>query len=421
MSLSFGRFTDSDKSKSKVSIWYNSEKLYREKKFMDSYEAFLNYVRDDNTDNLDFRKTGNEIHFKFFQGSNIIKGNISDKGIVAESDIAEFEKPPVAVMRRLLELNYSLLYCRYAFNNNKICLKFNSRLNDGAPRKIYYALKELASNADRQDDLLTNEFKILKPLETGAKEVMPEHEKQIKYKYFRKWIDEAVKITDALNQESFTGAISYVLLNTLYKIDYLITPQGIIMTELERLNWQYFANDNKPYSEKNRLLKNSFLELLNKPETEILKDFYKTRSTFGIPLPSHHDKLVSVINRNIENVKYYIDNNYKNIALNIYEYIASHSLFSYGLPQADLKLLDLIMRLLNQDYLAELGADELLYHTSKNSLKSKLIKKEIKSIIDNSRSEYPDLGFNTEALNFDSLLSFLRSYYNQIKLLNFNG
>jgi len=66
MSLSFGRFTDSDKSKSKVSIWYNSEKLYSEKRFIDCYEAFLNYVRDDNTDNLYFRKTGNEIHFKFF-------------------------------------------------------------------------------------------------------------------------------------------------------------------------------------------------------------------------------------------------------------------------------------------------------------------------------------------------------------------
>lgn len=416
----FGRFSDSFKPKVKINIWNDCEKLFEEKKYFDSYAAFFTYLNDDSLNNVIYTRNNEQLDFHFYQGSKIIKGSIIDNKITSEAHVAEFEKLSVAFMRRLMEMNYSLYYTRFALKDNKIVIKFDSSVLDGSPRKLYYALKELAIRADKQDDVLIDDFAMLKPTEFTI-EPIPDSEKEIKYKYFTKWISDALARASGLKEDTFSGGISYLLLNLLYKIDYLITPEGTLMNDLEKMSFTYFARDNKPFEEKNRNLKQDLQKLLDKPKEKVTEDFYRVKSTFGIANPAAHPQVVDVFNSNVNNVKWYIDNKYEDIAATIYEYIAGYCLFTFGMAKPTVKLFDLLYNIIEQDYYNEMGFPEKYYDRANNKFDEQLIKNQINEIIKAGLEQFPELKYNTDSLKFDTMPNFLRTYFAEIQNLNFNN
>ena len=421
MPITFGRFSDSFKPKYKIDCWNKCEKQFYDKQYADSYDSFFSYMTDDEVQNLKFTRTGDNFEFEFPQGSKIIKGYVTNGKVEAESDIAEFEKPSVAVMRRLMEQNYSLFYSRFAFKDNRIVIRFDSSVAGGPPRKLYYALKELASRADKEDDILKKDFSQLKVTGSASVEDLPENEKEIKIRYFRKFIEDMLKRISELNEEQFSGGISYLLLNTAYKIDYLIVPEGTLMNDLEKISFDYFAKDNKPFQEKNRVMKESLKKLLDMPKEDVMKAFYKTRSTFGIANPAPHQAVLDLFNNNINNIKWYAENNYNDIAITIYEYLATFSLFSYGLPKPDAKLFHLMMNIINQEYFIELGVPEQYYDVPAGKFNEQLVKDKIDAIIKEGLELYPGLKFNTTNLKFESMVSFLKTFIAEMQQLNYNS
>lgn len=418
--ITFGRFSDSFKPKAKIDEWNSAEKLFLEKNYMDSYEAFLKYLKDDSVDNVSYKRSGGSIEFSLLQGSKIVRGHISNNEVVCEADIASYDKLSVAFMRRLMEMNYSLFYCRFAMVENRICLKFDSSIPAAPPRKLYYGFKELATRADKQDDLLIDDFAMLKSIGNTHNEELPETEKEIKYNFYKSWLEKTITRINELNEDAFSGGISYLLLNTAYKIDYLIAPEGTLMNELEKMSWDYFAKDNRPYVEKNRRMKEALQKILDKPKEAVVEDLYRVKSTFGIANPAPHQAVLDLFNNNLQNVKWYIDNNYSDIAVIIYEYLASYCLFSYGLPKPDAKLFHLMLNITNQDYFTALGINPQLYDAASGKLNEAEIKNAVAGIIKEGNDLYPELKFNTDNLKFDSLLSFLRSFIEEMKLLNYN-
>ncbi len=419
--ITFGRFSDSFKDKQKIEAWGRSEKLFLEKNYTDSYEAFLNYIRDDESNNVIFKREGDNIDFELMQGSKIIYGHFSGGRVVAEADIAEFDKTSVAFMRRLMEMNYSLFYCRFAIKDNKICIKFDSQIAAAPPRKLYYAWKELASRADKQDDLLRDDFKMLRSIGSAHTEQLPDAEKEIKYNFYKSWLENTVRRVGELNEDVYAGGISYLVLNTAYKIDYLIAPEGTLMNELEKMSWDYFAKDSKPFTEKNRRMTEALKKLAAIPKEQVLEDLYRVKSTFGIANPAPHQTVVELFNNNLNNVKWYIENNSTDIAIAIYEYLATYSLFSYGLPKPDAKLFNLMLNIINQDYFTALGVGEVLYDAVAGKFCEQVIKDRIAQIIKEGTELYPELKFNAENLKFDSLTNFLRSFITEMQTLNYNG
>ncbi|MBZ0201782.1 MAG: YbjN domain-containing protein [Ignavibacteria bacterium] len=419
--ITFGRFSDSFKGKAKIEAWNRSEKLFLDKSYADSYEAFLNYLKDEEINNVSFKRDGDNINFELLQGSKVIRGHFSGGKVEAEADIAEFDKTSVAFMRRLMEMNYSLFYSRFAIKDNRICIKFDSQIAAAPPRKLYYAWKELASRADKQDDLLTDDFKMLRSIGNAHIEQLPDAEKEIKYNFYKSWLESTVKRIGELNEDTYAGGISYLVLNVTYKIDYLVAPEGTLMNELEKMSWDYFAKDGKPFTEKNRRMTEALKKLAAIPKEQVLEDLYRVKSTFGIANPAPHQTVVELFNNNLNNVKWYVENNSTDIAVAIYEYLATYSLFSYGLPKPDAKLFHLMLNITNQDYFTALGAGEVLYDAFAGKFSELVIKNKITEIIKEGLELYPELKFNVDNLKFDSLTNFLRSFITEMQALNYNG
>ena len=154
MDITFGRYTDSFKPKEQIDFWENSVSLFKEKKYFESLLAFTKYIENKNQDNLKAEQGDGFLKFEFTQGSKKVYVTADIKQITAESVIAEFEKPGIPLMRRVLELNYLFYYSRFLFRDNSLILKFDSLMEDCFPEKLYYALKELSTKADKQDDIL---------------------------------------------------------------------------------------------------------------------------------------------------------------------------------------------------------------------------------------------------------------------------
>ncbi len=421
MAITFGRFSDAFKPPAKIEFWTKCEQAFEAKNFTESYLAFFNYLKDDAADNVTVNQIGDTIAFEFPQGSQVVKGTIGNNKVIAEAFIAQYDKLSVAFMRRLMDLNYSLYYSRFCLKDNKIVIKFDSSIADGPPRKLYYAFKEVATRADKQDDLLAEDFAMLKSLGAAGTEAIPEAERELKFNYFKSFIEGTINRIAQLNEDAISGGISYLLLNLLYKLDYLIVPEGNLMNELEKISWGYFAKDNKPYIQKNKDMKNAFAKLLAIPKEKIMADIYRTKSTFGIANPVPQQCVVDVFNNNINNVKWYADNHYEDIAITIYEYLATYCLFSYGLPKPTRELFHLLVHITNQQFFLDLGIKEIYYDIASKKLNAEIINGEISRIIKEGNEQYPELKVKTENLKFDTLLNFLRTYITEIQNLNYNN
>ena len=91
-------------------------------------------------------------------------------------------------------------------------MRFDSDIATANPNKLYYALKELATKADKQDDQLVQDFSSLQSLDTDPAEQIPAAELETKFAFMHKWISETLNYIQTLDADKFSGGISYLLL-----------------------------------------------------------------------------------------------------------------------------------------------------------------------------------------------------------------
>ena len=417
--IQFGRYSDNNKSLSQRQKWMDADRHFKEKNYFQCFTDFFDYLRDDSVDNVQFNRVSDtKLEFKIFQGSKIVIGSIDENNILAKVSLVTMENVSVPVMRRLLETNYALSYVRFALDNKQLFLLLDSDIEIAGPNKLYYGLKELATVADKQDDLLLKDFATLKPSETTLEIPFSTIEKEVKYKYFKLWIESSLKRIEELNQDTFSGGIAYLLLDLIYKIDFLIAPEGKLLLEIERINNLYWANkENKTTVERNQILKDAFQKLLLWSKEEVVQCFYRSKATFAITKTEPYETVVNSIEESYQNMAWYRDNKYPDIASVVQNFGILYSQYSYSLPSVFTELFVLYMQINNNDFFSELGFSENYYH--QNQFKFLEIKNRIDKIIFNSKEKYRFLSFDTSKLSFTHLLDFNTSFLNEVQNLNF--
>lgn len=414
----FGRYSDNNKPVAKVNRWTDADNLFKEKKYPESIDAFFDYLRDDGVQNVVYERNGAEGRFEFYQGSKIVRGNFSNGVLKAEATLARMPQPSVPVMRRLLEMNFSLYYSRFALDNDRLCMRFDSDIETASPSKLYYGLKEVATKADKQDDLLVQDFSMLQTTDSEHVIAIPEKEKEVKYEFLQKWIKQTLDSVAAVDAEKFSGGIAYLLLSLVYRIDYLVAPEGKILNDLEKIAGIYFKKDERPVTEKNRDMITEFQKIQALPKEEVFKYLFRSKYTFAIVAPQQYKTIADSIHGANQNMFWYRDNNYPLFANHICEYGMSYCQYSYSLPKAITELFHLFMMVNHGDYFTALGYKTTYYNAATNQFDSGDIIEKIKNIQDRWKEKYPLLDMKTQNLKFDNLVNFNHTFTVEMESLN---
>ena len=422
--IQFGRYTDSHKSSKQYDAWDLALEKFEEEDFIDSYRNFLNYLRDEKEENVTWTEKDGRIEFEFFQGSKKITGTADKKNFKAIAKIAQTKSLNIGFMRRLIEQNFDLKYTRYALDpDNEIVIIFGSPTIDNSPYKLYQALKELATKADKQDDLLLHEFEDLQPLENQHIVPLSDEEKVVKYEFIIQKITSVFQVMDngRLSPEQYTGAMAYLLLDLCYRLDYLISPEGFMTDLLERVNRKYFENDGKHTAEKNRQMRKEFQKLLDRPKEEYFEEMYRVKTTFGITVPVNLDKIIDFIDGEIGNMDWYADNRHREVAVAIPGYIIGYCLFNYAVPKPVHALFDLYYRVTEPMFFENLGFTTT-YRLPKlppdKHIDKRAVKKAFERIEHENSKTYPNLKINAGIIDFSTGPAFSKSFLKMIRQLD---
>jgi hypothetical protein len=417
----FGRYSDNNKTVRQVNRWTEADNLFKDRHYQQSVDAFFEYLRDDSVRNVETERKGEVLNFTIYQGSKVVRGSCNNERFAAEVTLACMPEPSIPVMRRLLEQNYLLYYSRYTLEEDKICIRFDSEIETANPNKLYYGLKELATKADKQDDLLVQDFASLEQIDTDHIEELPDKEKQIKLDHFRSFIRDTVEYIDTLDTDKLAGGISYMLLALGYRIDYLIAPEGKLLQEMEKAISIYFSKEERSAQEKNHLMMEAFRKMLEKKDQDILPYLFRSTSTFSIVAPQPHKVIAEALNTAIQNMIWYKDNKYPEIARQIMEHGILFCQYSYSLPKPLSLLVQMFMEINYPDYFQGLGFKGKLYDPAANQFEEQEIEDRTDPIIVGWTEKYPSLVWKASNIRYDSIISFNQSFLNEIQGLNFEG
>lgn len=419
--ISFGRYSDNNKTVEKVRRWTDADNLFKQQAYFDSIQAFFDYLADDKQGNVILQRNNDNGTFQIYQGSKIVRGEFDKESLKAEITLARMPQASVPVMRRLLEMNFTLYYSRYALDNDRLCMRFDSDIRAANPNKLYYGLKELAIKADKLDDLLVQEFAALQTVDTEHIIAIPGTEKEVKYNFMMTWIRETLDYIATLDADKFSGGIAYLLLSLAFRIDYLIGPDGKLLNELEKVVEIYYRKDEKQTMERNQGMVEGYKKLLTKSKEDVFPFLFRSKHTFAIVVPQHHQTVADAISAAAQNVVWYRDNNYPLIANNVMEYALSFSQYSYSLPKPLSDLILLYMQINYRAYFEALGFTVPYYDMQANQFNPEAIRERIEEIIEAWKPKYSKLQFRMDSLKFNNLVTFNGSFSTEITALNFDS
>lgn len=419
---SFGRYSDAYKTPENYAAWDRALEHFEEGRYLESCEAFMAYLRDEREDNVKWQPEEGKLYFEFYQGSKRVKGFADTEQLRAEADIARLADANGDLLRRLTRQNYEMKYSRYAISpGGCLSIVFDTPIDDASPHKLYHALKEMALAADKQDDLLLDEFKdCLQPTEITHLRQISETEKTLKLNFLREHIQGLIDYLaeGKIEPEQQPGAIAYLLLNCVYRLDYLLIPEGYTMEALERMHRMYFAREeDQPVTYKNVRLLSELQHLLRRAPQNFSEELYAGKSTFGITLPAGHDRLVTLINGELPNMDWYQDNGYPRVARAIPGYIVGYALFNYSVPPPAKDLLELYYRVSEDAYFRKLGyRQQFLSNDGRPARRA--IRAAIADLAARHAEGYPQLRPAVSNLNFDNRIDFGRSYLKMVRELD---
>ncbi|HRG32658.1 MAG: hypothetical protein JNK69_10720 [Saprospiraceae bacterium] len=419
--LCFGRATDLPKDKSQLELWDKANESFNQGDYFQSLEQFFNYLNNPELQNLTYRKVSGGFEFSLVQGSKIIEGLVDNNWLRAESKLAKCKSLSIGFLRKLVESNFDLQYGRYALDpNSNLCIIFESFVEEASPYKLFFGLKEIAVKADKQDDLLLDEFTELEAINTTHIVQQDVEIKKVKFNFLKETLRKAIAMEDMgnLNLDRYPGAMTYIYLHTLYKIDYLLCPEGKSMELIEEAHSAYFEQGDLDAHEKVQSLSKSLKELNAIGEDKFALELYIVNHTFGINNNVPHSTIAQFIDTEMQALEWYLSNKHVKICQDICSYIVGYCLFSFALAEPVSKLFHLFYEIEEPDFFKDLGYTK---HFGPKDIEIKKIESKIKSsikdILQASATKYPEINSEVK-LNFDSRIEFSISLLQLIKDLN---
>ncbi len=411
--IELGKYVEQSLSHFDKEKWNKSIELYTQGNYLQAYHSLLQFLKDPELDNIIINYRDHLLEFEFFQGSKKISGRITDLLIDVYSDVVGYKDHiPHELLEVLLQENHKFRYARFSLTEATIRIIFNGPVTLIPPNVLYEALKELSITADNYDDVLIEKYSEFTPINTQHIVQLSEQEISVKIKYFRQWLKTALATCEKLGRdkrqkEINKGTISYVLLSTLYKIFYLLAPEGVLLDYLRRLDSFYWSSGLDVVG-KNEYLISSFTELASWTDQMIARSLYRVISTFSTVQSIGNHKLMDFISTELEAAKQYIIQGYSEFFYVVVEYIIGYINFHIALKHEYKELLDILWRVYNDGYFLDLGFS--VRYITRGKLNSFVIEYRLNKVLD----KYKLRGrFKVSKLDYSSLQQFSQSFLNE--------
>ena len=421
-SITFGKGINASLAPDEEELFKLSYEAFEKKDILNAYELFfkslINFSDNQSNKNIILNKTDTELQFEIYQGLAKIHGSVTQQYLYAEINIIKSSEASVAIKRYLLERNYQLTYVNYFTDNGSIKLKLYQDNISLSPQKIFFPLRELALNGEHDKEHIKSEFRDIVLEDTDHLQKIEEKYLKIKYKYLIQWIRDLEEKVLTLPANDNSGMQSFLYLNILFKIDYLLSVKYELHHELSKKALEYFSNEHSTIESKNEELKKYTLGLKELSYEEFSQNFYKAKYTFDPIDKSSYDDIVIFINESQNKIRWYKNNRYAQVIPTIYNYIAFYSLYNYGMNTTLKKLFHILIEVQNSSFFRDMSCTGL-YNEQTQKLSKRSILNKIKKVLQEASKTYASLTIDGESLNFSSLDEFSNSYYIMLKNLDF--
>lgn len=417
--LRFGRYSESRQTSLKIARWDEAVNHYEKKEYTKSYIALLEYIENEDKSNLSFKeKLALRMSFELKHGSKLIFGYSNQNGFFASAKLVRVHHVSDDLYRSLLEENYALRYTRYALDDEgTIVVMLHFDPANSSPLNLYRGLREMAVICDTKDDVILADYPGTSPINMEIERSAAPNELLLKYNYFIKslegvmdWYEEAGDLI-----EKQKGLALFAFLSTIYKIDYLVKPEGKILEKINEIHAYYHHKNNK-LAEKTKYIKESVQSLAATEQSAFDQEIYDTILSFGVLQDCNTEKASEIISTELNYASWYIQKNHLPEAGYILDYIASHLLFSYNLPLALRDCLHLYLEIMETSFFGKLG----FQYFSKNTglPKKKKIIESIQHCL--KKHHFPLDEFPMSQLKFSHKSVFAYSYLNTLSKTNFD-
>ena len=222
------------------------------------------------------------------------------------------------------------------------------------------------------------------------------------------------------NAEQWAVPIYVLYISTLYRLDFLLHPEGYILSIFEKISRMYQAtNDGLSLHQKNKEARKEMEVILARTVAQIYEELYLTKTTFGITLSNGHEFVTQGIDAEMANLQWYIDNKHPDFAVAYTDFVIGHTTFNYALPKPDQEMFDLYYRIRAADYCASLGFEPLYYDSKNNEFNKSAIKSAVNNIVRQHSVTYPKLKSSSDMLKFDNMSEFGKSFLLMLKQSDF--
>lgn len=417
--IQFGRHTTTTYTDLQYNAWTNAVVLYEQEKYLKSFERLLHFMTDAQEENILYTHDKGAIQFSLYQGSKVIEGYADAHIIRAKTRVARMTQPNPELLQWLLEENYYLKYCRFSLDDQQcICLIFDTFVEAGTPHRVYEALRELAIKADNKDDVLISRYPDLIPVKPIRLRIPDDQEVQTKYQYTLKWIQHVMDImhTSPLNQSEYAGGTSYLLMDVLFRIDFLIKPEGTIMEDIQKAQDIFFYNSMLEITHKNEMLIQTLLQISGTDYSTFANQLYDVRKTFGQSQFEDQLHFAGMVQVQMADFEWYYNHGHIEHARSVCAFIVGYALYAISLPVLSRALLILYYRISEEVFFTALGYPKMSFNNNGLLQKSAIIR-ELKKTVDLHKDVALQKMPEYRNLIFDDIAIFSKSWVEMIAAL----
>ena len=419
---SFGRGINATISPDEEELFDKSYEAFEKGETLKAYEYFFksleNFSLDNSNENITTKLLDDKLEFKIFQGSAIITGEVTADKLYAEAIIIKNKDAQVALKRYILQRNYQLTYACYFSDDEYVKLKINQDNITASPQKIFFPLREIALTADFDKEFIKSEFSNITLQDTKHLVKLSSDELKVKYDFLHLWINELEAKISTLPTNDNAGMQSFLYLNFLFKMDYLLVPKCEIYQKVSKKVQSYFGDESISPEAKNEELKRYIQKLKEMTFEDFSSKFYNAKYTFNPLEKNSQEEINNFISESQIKIRWYKNNRYQQVIPSIYTYIPFNILFNYGLNPITKSLLHTLVEIQNPSFFKALDYTPL-YDEEKNTFVKKAIIARIDEAIVPNQGQFKSLEVFGDKLNFSSMNELSNSYLLQLKHLNF--